>query len=181
MGELSTELIALGHRAITERFASPGAACADLEPGGWIGLTEIFVADMIYYHEEIPSDEWIRYAQALDFMIECGGKSGDISRLNGLISKVNLSAALSERVSLAIDLGLLEPSCVLVDVIDQINMGSEEAASLASHWRDLDVAVIRQLRMFKSLLSPTGSLIHRLSKREALWVQQWADVVPLLP
>ena len=137
--------------------------------------------------ETFSADDWRTGSEALEQVLGIANTAGAIDRNESVIRRLNLSAALLQRVSLQRvsarrDIPILSPDRMCDLFMDSIPVSAAQAHDLAPNWRNLDVLVIRQLRLAKNLVTPM-LLVSRLVADGGVLAElnAWEEVLQLLP
>ncbi|WP_030903199.1 hypothetical protein [Streptomyces sp. NRRL F-5126] len=106
----------------------------------------------------------------------------DMDRRERATRLLNLSALLLERVEPKDGVVLLGPAHLLALLFEEVPIAVDEARALASHWRDLNIAEIRRLRIARNLATAAVLLSKALRDKSVdARLRKWEGILPLLP
>ncbi|MFJ9823668.1 hypothetical protein ACIRSU_04730 [Streptomyces sp. NPDC101160] len=176
------DLTSLDLGSLAEVLASRTLTRAELGPGQWLGVVELLTMRLADGFGELSTELWGTCSAALTYALETAVASGAIDHRESVIRRLNLSLALLQKVRPNAGLDILDPRQLIEILLEELPMSAEEARTLSTDWRSLDISQIRRLRAAKNLLSP-GLALSRLASGEEFdpRLRAWVQVFPSLP
>jgi hypothetical protein len=176
------DLTSLDLRQLTEELAAQTPSQESMGAGEWLGVVEYLTLLLIEGCGGLSREDWVRCSVALDYALGAARALGIVDHHEEAIRRLNLSAALLQRIPPSSEIAILNPIDALDIFRHEIPLSADDAREMAAHWRDLDVAKIRRLRLARSLVSPV-LIIAKALPEYALdeLVNAWTPVFPLLP
>jgi hypothetical protein len=162
--------------------AQPATSLAELREGELLAVVELLTSRLTDESEVFSVDDWRAGSEAVDQVLATAEAAGSIDRNESAIRRLNLSAALLRPASPQDDIPILNIDRICAFFAEAVPMSAEQARDLASDWRGRDVAVIRQLRFAKNLVTPMLLVRDFVSDDYiAAELNAWEEVLPLLP
>lgn len=175
-------LVKLDLQALSASLAAGIPAVSELGAGQWRSLVELLTMRLTTDCRELQAGSWDDYSAALGYALDAAMSSGDLSRTEAVLRRLNLSAALLHRVPPDQNVDLLNPQRVVELFLREAPMSAEQAKELSVGWRSLGIEDIRRLRAAKNLLSPTLEAVRAVPETEFdARLKLWEAVLPQLP
>ncbi|MFE2728155.1 hypothetical protein [Kitasatospora sp. NPDC059327] len=153
-----------------------------MDSGQWLGVVELLTMRLTGECGGLSAESWATCSRALAYALEAAVASGSIDHHETVIRRLNLSAALLQRVSPNVEVDILDPNRVIEIFLGEISMSAEEARDVSIDWRSRDIADIRRLRTAKGLVWPTLLAMHAAFGDEFdPRLKAWEVVFPSLP
>jgi hypothetical protein len=168
-----SDLMELDVRELAAVLPEPSS----LAPHEWLSLASALATKIIEEGGRFGPDEWAAASRAELRALAAAEAAGGIDEREHLIRRINLTAALLDRVG-ADDLPIRNPQAALQLVFDHLPVSLDDARRLAPRWRELAISDIRRLRNAKNLLTP-ALMINRHARDPR--VDAWSEVYPQLP
>ncbi len=182
MPEVFDHLVRLDLQRLSERLAVGSPESVDLYPMQWLGVVELLTMQITECCADASAESWTVYSRAYSYSLDSAVSSGSFDHYEAVVRRLNLSAALLQRVPASSDVDLLDPNRILDLFLSEIQMSPEEARVLSFEWQGRNISDIRRLRSARSLVWPT-LLAFRTVLRDDLdpRLKEWESVFPLLP
>ncbi|QFZ72927.1 hypothetical protein GFH48_06300 [Streptomyces fagopyri] len=175
-------MASLDLRSLSELLAAHTPTISELGRGQWLGVVELMMMRLTDECGSLSAESWATCSLALTYALEAAVASGSIDETESIIRRLNLSAALLQRIPSNSVVDILNPNHLIDLLFQELQMSVEEARERAIHWRALGIVQIRLLRTVKNLVSPALSLARVASREEVDGrLKAWEEVVPLLP
>ena len=176
------EVVELDLRGLSETLAARTPGTSELGPGQWLGVVELLTLRLTDECDGLSAESWATCSTALAYALEAAVTSGSIDHHETVIRRLNLSAALLQRVSPNVEVDILDPNRVIEVFLHEISISPEEAQQLSIDWQRRDIVDIRRLRTAKGLVWPTLLAMHAAFGDEFdSRLKEWEAVFPLLP
>jgi hypothetical protein len=172
------ELAALDVRELVAALPGRLPGPESLEPQEWLYVIGMLATRIIEAAERLGPDDWTAASRAELHALATAESAGAIDHTEHVVRRLNLTAALLDRVAADQEVAIRNPREALALLFDELPASVEEARRLASHWRDLERAEILRLRIAKNLLTPALAINKRVRDPR---LDVWAEVFPLLP
>ncbi|MER7211598.1 hypothetical protein ABT340_31470 [Streptosporangium sp. NPDC000239] len=174
MGEFAA-LLDLNLRQLSAVLSTGRLSLEELEQNQCIGLIELLTMRLIDECEELSAEDWVVCSAATDYVFCVAEKRKSIDHEEGVIRRLNISAALLRRVAPRSEVDLLAPDHVVDLLLRELPVSVDEARDMAARWQSLEIDQIRRLRLVKNLLSPVvgiGDVIprHTYDSRLKAWI-----------
>ncbi|MFE7635883.1 hypothetical protein ACFU7Z_17820 [Kitasatospora sp. NPDC057518] len=182
MGTELDELVRLDLHALSETLASHSPGVVELGAGEWLGVVELLTMRLTDECGGLSADAWRACSSSITYALDAAVATGSIDHREAVIRRLNLSAALLQRVPVDAEVDLLDPNRIMETFLGEIPISIEEARELSTDWRGRDLADIRRLRAAKSLVLPT-LIAMRSAVGEDLdpRLKEWEVILPALP
>lgn len=171
-----------GRQLVRWLIARPATSLAGLGKGELLAVVELLTSRLTDEGGGFSADDWRAGSEAVDRVFGAGEAAGSIDRNESVIRRLNLSAALLQRVPPQDEIPILNFDVIHALFAEAVPMPAGQARDLASGWRGRDVAVVRQLRFAKNLVTPM-LLVRDFASDDnaAAELNAWEEVLPLLP
>lgn len=151
---------------------------ADLGQQERRGLVGLYASRMVDAAEQITSEEWSDFTDALDRAMVSAG----LDRTERAIRRLNLMVALIAAVGPSAEHSLRNPNAAVTIFLDALPMEFDEASTLVVDWRQASREDIRRLRSIKNLLRPLIAAVGSVSAVEhGEAVGKWMTLLVQLP
>ena len=168
------DLSKLGFRELAEALPGPSG----LAPHEWLWLVGALATRAIREAETLAGDDWPAASRAILLALGKAESAGGIDRPEYVVRRLNLTAALLDRVGADPGVPIRDPRAALALLFDNLPVSPAEAGRLAPRWRELPAPEILRLRIAKNLLTPGRAIgAHAPDPR----VDAWSEVYPSLP
>jgi hypothetical protein len=176
------ELTSLDARHLSQLLTASDLDLSDMGEGGWLTVVQLLTSRLTEECEVLSADDWMIGSAAIEYALVRAEVVGYIDHDESVIRRLNLTAALLQRVSPNGDVEILDPRRMYQTFTEAVPFSAEEARSLSADWRTLDVSIIRRLRLAKNLVSPM-LVAKRVLADDGLVgdMDAWEEVFPLLP
>lgn len=176
------ELASLDTATLCRVLAARNPAPSSLGPQQWRGVVEILTHRLTIEPDVPERVSWETCSSALVYALDASVAVGDMDRRERTTRLLNLSALLLKRVEPKDGVVLLDPAHLLALFFEEVPIAVDEARALAPHWRDLDIAEIRRLRIARNLATPAVLLSKAVRDKSVdARLRKWDEVLPLLP
>lgn len=180
--ETLQQLASMDARELSRLLTSTAQPPLDLEQGEWLAVVQLLTARVTEDCEALSADDWQVASAGVEGVLATAEAVGSIDHNESVIRRLNISAALLQRVSPQDDVPLLSLARMRELFEEAIPITVEEARDLATDWRSREVSVIRQLRLAKNLATPMLLVSTLASDYDILAeLSAWRDVLPFLP
>lgn len=171
-----------GRRLARWIVAQPAISLVSLGKGGMLAVVELLTSRLTDESETFSADDWRIGSEAMERILETAQAAGSIDHNESAIRRLNLAAAVLQRVQPRGDVPMLDLDRIRNIFADAMPVSVEQAGDLASDWQGRDVSVIRQLRLAKNLVKPMLLMRRFISDDNATAeLNSWEEVLPLLP
>src|SRR5215469_9345031 len=134
--------------------AQPAASLAELRRSELLAVVELLTSRLTAESQAFSADDWRAGSEAVDLVLAAAEAAGSIEPNESVIRRLNLSAALLQRVLPQEDIPILDLNRIRMYFAKAVPMSPGQARDLASDWQSRDVPVVRQLRFAKNLVTP---------------------------
>ncbi|MFF7402286.1 hypothetical protein [Streptomyces murinus] len=169
-------------RSLVEVLASHAPARSELVPVQWLGVVELLTTRLADGFGDLPTELQGTCLAAFGYALETAVASDAIDYRESVIRRLNLSLALLQKIPSNAESDVLDFGGLIDLLLQELPMSAEEARSLSTDWRSLDISQIRLLRAAKNLVAP-GLAISRLVSGMNFdpRLKVWEEILPSLP
>jgi hypothetical protein len=181
MGRLN-DLALLDLRSLVRILTASVDTCKDLKPSEWLGVVELLTMRVVEECDGLSGEQLSMCSVALAQAFEGAVAAGVIDPLELVVRRLNLSAALFQRIAPNSEVDMLNPNNMLELLFGSLPMSVDEARRLSADWRVLDISQIRHLRVVKNLVSPAVNFAQLVTEESlAARLRSWGELLPSLP
>jgi hypothetical protein len=172
------ELVDLDLRVLVATLPERLHLSSCLEPDEWLWLVGMLATRTVAESADLRPEEWPAYSRANLYALRSAEIAGGIDHREYVMRRLNLTAALLDRVAPDREVEILSPEDAFALVLDNLPMSLEEAFRTAPQWRELEIDQIRRLRTVKNMLTPALAINARHNDTR---ISAWEPVLPMLP
>ncbi len=164
------ELVHLDLRVLVATLPERLPLSSCLEPDEWLWLVGMLATRTVAESADLRPEDWPACSRANLYAFRSAEIAGGIDHREYVMRRLNLTAALLDRVAPDREVEILSPEGAFALLLDNLPMSLEEAFRTAPRWRELEIDQIRRLRTVKNMLTPalvwalTGFPRHRLTE-----------------
>ncbi|MDX3457210.1 hypothetical protein PV396_35535 [Streptomyces sp. ME02-8801-2C] len=158
MGGLIDNLDRLDLDAHERRWLALGAGPVDGAASQWMAAARTFTARIQQDLAAITDEQWRKNAEAWANLMAAAERSTGPQHNEWLLRDLWLRSWLLEKMGPREHGQLFDPGLVIERALDAMPMSPEQAAELASQWRELERSHMFSLRMIRRLLNPVRHL-----------------------
>lgn len=126
------ELASMETRQLSLLLSTSVPELDDLGIDEWLAVVQLFTARLTEESESLSADEWVLGSDAIVRALGHAEAVGAIDRNERVIRRLNLSAALLQRVPVNSDVEILDPQRAYDEFVEVVPISPEEARDLAS-------------------------------------------------
>jgi hypothetical protein len=175
-------LVAMDVRRLASNLAGQPPQPGDLPPNQWLGVIGHLCSQIIEECAAFDFEEWVMVSRAVDNALLAGREAGAEERWSTVTRRLNLTAAILQRVPPMNDGSLRDPGIAAEIFLTEASVSVQEAEALSIDWRERDISTVRQLRVLKNMLAPMVFIRPLLEdgivKAD---LDTWVQLLPSLP